>query len=193
MVSYPVPGPAGRTTALPLRLRIPPLSLSSAWKSGETSCCERTMELWRAGSSSGDKALLQGGAAGRLRPVREGYVVSSLCSLPPHTSQARAHPGALAGCSLCRCSKETWQQWCCNSSTSSIISCALTVRLGAARKRDHFFQTPRRLNRAKSYPGEISVNVAKYCEIKGRYHKSIRGSYYLPSFYVESTLMSINV
>lgn len=31
VLSYPAPGPAGRTTALPLRLRIPPLSLSLPW------------------------------------------------------------------------------------------------------------------------------------------------------------------
>lgn len=31
VMSYPAPGPAGRTTALPLRSQIPPFSLSLAW------------------------------------------------------------------------------------------------------------------------------------------------------------------
>lgn len=84
---------------------------------------------------------------------------------------ARAHPGALTGCSLCSCNRETWQQRCCKSSTSSIISCALTVHSWDARKQEHFFQTPRRLNIPKSNPREISLNVAKYCEVKWGYHK----------------------
>lgn len=43
-MSYPVPGPADRTTALPLRLRIPPLSLSSAWETRAA-----MWEQWRSG------------------------------------------------------------------------------------------------------------------------------------------------
>lgn len=96
MEPYPAPGPAGRTTALPLRSQIPPLSLNSAWKSkNDEPLCVRTMELRQAGSSSRDKALLQGGAAEKLCPVRDSCVVEvfpPLCSLPPLTRLIRPPP-----------------------------------------------------------------------------------------------------
>lgn len=95
MEPYPAPGPAGRTTALPLRSRIPPLSLNSAWKSkNDEPLCVRTMELRQAGSSSRDKALLQGGAAEKLCPVRDSVVevFPPLCSLPPLTRLIRPPP-----------------------------------------------------------------------------------------------------
>lgn len=98
MEPYPAPGPAGRTTALPLRSRIPPLSLNSAWKSKSDELLSvRTMELRQAGSSSRDKALLQGGAAERLCPVRDSCVVEvfpPLCSLPPLTRLIRPPPNS---------------------------------------------------------------------------------------------------
>lgn len=122
MEPYPAPGPAGRTTALPLRLRIPPLPLHSAWgkkkKRWTTSRSVRTMELRQAGSSSGDKELLQGGAAERLRPVREGlycgWVSSFVCTLPtshtshPPTSRQGPIP-VLRPAAASAAAAETWQ------------------------------------------------------------------------------------
>lgn len=95
MEPYPAPGPAGRTTALPLRSRIPPLSLNSAWKSKERRAALR--KQWSsvrlappAGTSSFFKAELQRGC------VRSGIAVlwqfPLLCSLPPLTRLIRPPP-----------------------------------------------------------------------------------------------------
>lgn len=113
MEPYPVPGPAGRTTALPLRLRIPPLSLNSAWKSEERRAA--LSEQWSsgrlpppAGTRRFFKAELQRGC------VRSGRAALWLCCLfcvhshLSHVSSAHlptgAHPGVQTRCSLCSCS-----------------------------------------------------------------------------------------
>lgn len=113
MEPYPAPGPAGRTTALPLRLRIPPLSLNSAWKSEE-----RRAALWEQWSSgrlappAGARSFFE--AELRRGCVRSGRAVLWLCLLfcahshLSHVSPAHlpteAHPGAPTRCSLRSCS-----------------------------------------------------------------------------------------
>ena len=116
--SYPAPGPAGRTTALPLRLRIPPFSLSLAWvtpgETAETNPSVRTKEL-----QPGSRSLLQVGVlsqgvlcCGSLR-VSSFLPLSSVLppSLPllPLIRPAAARPGAQSRCSS-RCYRGAYRR-----------------------------------------------------------------------------------
>lgn len=146
--SYPAPGPAGRTTALPLRLRIPPFSLSLAWvtpgETAETSPSVRTKEL-----QPGSRSLLQVGVlsqgvlcCGSLR-VSSFLPLSSVLPpslpllplIPPPPSRGPSRCSEPLLLPLLQRSVQTWQR-CCNDSTSfiNVIRSTLTVHLGTARK-----------------------------------------------------------